>query len=177
MQCRIFPATFLPHIVNCRHSYTAWLTLADRGQQGFVVGQGSELNGWVLLVQDGHGVYVNNCVKLHLTSVRTELPLPIGREFSLAVEYEPIEIGLGRVTVRIDDEIAALCERMPSSPMGMSNVTEGLQVGRCWSRPIVPGAFHGDFGFEGKLRVVELRTDPGSLIRRTDYNDPGDTRP
>ena len=171
------PNQALPHTVNCRHSYTAWLTLADRGQQGFVVGQGSELNGWVLLVQDGHGVYVNNCVKLHLTSVRTELPLPIGREFSLAVEYEPIEIGLGRLTVRIDDEIAARCERMPSSPMGMSNVTEGLQVGRCWSRPIVPGAFHGDFGFEGKLRVVELRTDPGSLIRRTDYNDPGDTRP
>jgi arylsulfatase len=177
---RYFPGTSpvpnqaLPKTLNCRHSFTARLTLADRNQQGFLVGQGSDLSGWMLVVEEGHGVYVNNCVKLHVTRVRTAHPLPLGREVSLAVEYEPLGVGLANVTLRVDGEVAACAERVPTAPMGLSNVTEGLQVGRCWSRPIVAGAFEGDFAFEGSLREIALRTDLQSLIRRTDYRDPGD---
>ena len=92
----------------------------------------------------------------------------------MAVEYEPLGVGLANVTLRVDGEVAACAERVPTAPMGLSNVTEGLQVGRCWSRPIVAGAFEGDFAFEGSLREIALRTDLQSLIRRTDYRDPGD---
>ena len=180
---RYFPGTSpipnqaLPLPPNCRHSFTAQLTLDCADDQGFVVGQGSDLSGWALFVQDRHGVYVNNCVKLHFTEVRTPLALPLGREFSLAYEYHPLDIGYGEVRLLVDGQVVAVGERVPAAPMGYSNVVEGLQVGRCWSTPMAPAHFSDSFPFTGKLRVVELRIDPASMLSRTNYADPGDDKP
>ena len=180
---RYFPGTSpvpnqaLPLTLNCRHSFTARLALNRADDQGFLVGQGSELSGWALFVQDGHGVYVNNCVKLHVSEVRTSVALPVGREFSLGYEYEPVDIGVGSVRLLVDGQVVAIGERVPAAPMGYSNSIEGLQVGRCWSTPITYAHFRDSFPFTGSLLVVELRSDPASQLRRTNYADPGDAKP
>ena len=67
-------------------------------------------------------------------------------------------------------------QRVPAAPMGYSNSIEGLQVGRCWSTPIAYAHFRDSFPFTGRLLVVELRSDPASQLRRTNYADPGDER-
>ena len=180
---RYFPGTSpvpnqaLPLTLNCRHSFTARLVLNRADNQGFLVGQGSELSGWALFVQDGHGVYVNNCVKLHVSELRTSVALPVGREFSLGYEYEPVDIGFGKVRLLVDGQEVAIGERVPAAPMGYSNSIEGLQVGRCWSTPIAYAHFRDSFPFTGSLLVVELRSDPASQLRRTNYADPGDAKP
>ena len=179
---RYFPGTSpvpnqaLPLTLNCRHSFTARLALNRADNQGFLVGQGSELSGWALFVQDGHGVYVNNCVKLHVSELRTSVALPVGREFSLGYEYQPVDIGFANVRLLVDGQVVAIGERVPAAPMGYSNVIEGLQVGRCWSTPIAYAHFRDSFPFTGSLRVVELRSDPASQLRRTNFADPGDEK-
>ena len=119
---RYFPGTSpvpnqaLPLTLNCRHSFTARLMLNRADDQGFLVGQGSELSGWALFVQDGHGVYVNNCVKLNVSEVRTSATLPVGREFSLGYEYEPVDIGFANVRLLVDGQVVAIGERVPAAP-------------------------------------------------------------
>ena len=122
-------------------------------------------------------MYVNNCVKLHVTEVRTSVALPVGREFSLVYEYEPVAIGVGNVRLLLDGQVVASGERVPVAPMGYSNVVEGLQVGRCWGTPIAYAHFQAAFPFTGTLLKVELRSDPASQLRRTNYADPGDQKP
>ena len=81
----------------------------------FIVGQGSELSGWALFVQDGHGVYVNNCVKLHVSEVRTSVALPVGREFSMGYAYQPVDISVGNVRLLVDGQVVASGERVPAA--------------------------------------------------------------
>lgn len=180
---RYFPCTSpvpnqaLPLTLNCRHSLTARLALNRADNQGFLAGQGSGLSGWALFVQAGHGVYVNNCVRMHVSELRTPIALPVGREFSLGFEYEPVDIGFGHVRLLVDGQVVASSERVPTPPMGYTNLSEGLQVGRCWSTSMAPAHFLDSFPFTGRLLVVELRSDPESQLRRTNYRDPGDEKP
>ena len=112
-------------------------------------------------------MYVNNCVKVHVSEIRTSVALPVGCEFSLGYEYEPVDIGFGDVRLLVDGQVVAAGMRVPAAPMGYSNVIEGLQVGRCWSTPIADAHFQDSFPFTGRLLVVELRSDPASQLRRT----------
>lgn len=177
---RYFPGTApipnqaLPMTLNCRHSFTAWLTLDGSEDHGLLVGQGSDLSGWALFVQDGRGVYVSNCVQVEVQELRTASPLPIGREFSLRFEYEPLDIGYGKVRLRVDGEIVATAERVRTAPMGYSNALEGLQIGRSWATPISYEHYRGAYPFTGRLRLLELETDPATQIRRSNFADPGD---
>jgi len=177
---RYFPGTTpvpnqaLPVTLNSRHSYTAHLTLHLPVDSGFVVGQGSELSGWALLVREGAAAYVSNCVQVAMGELHYG-PLPVGREFSLGIEVEPVEIGVGRVRMLLDGQVVASAERIRCAPMGYSNVIEGLQVGRCWGTPIAPQHYRGEFPFTGTIRMVELRTDPASQLRRDSFADPGET--
>ncbi len=45
-----------------------------------------------------------------------------------------------------------------------------------WSTPIAYAHFRDSFPFTGSLLVVELRSDPASQLRRTNYADPGDAK-
>ena len=179
---RYFPGTApipnqaLPITLNCRHAFTAWLTLDGPDDHGFLVGQGSELSGWALFVKDGRGVYVSNCVQVAVCELRTASPLPIGREFSLRVEYEPLDIGLGTVRLRVDGEIVGTSERVRTAPLGYSNALEGLQIGRSWATPIAFEHYRGSYPFTARLRLLELQTDPTTQLFRSNFADPGETR-
>ena len=179
---RYFPGTApipnqaLPITLNCRHAFTAWLTLDGADDHGFLVGQGSELSGWALFVKDGRGVYVSNCVQVAVCELRTASPLPIGREFSLRVEYEPLDIGLGTVRLRVDGEIVGTSERVRTAPLGYSNALEGLQIGRSWATPIAFEHYRGSYPFTARLRLLELQTDPTTQLCRSSFADPGETR-
>ena len=142
--------------------------------EGLLVGQGTEFSGWALFVQGGKGVYVSNCVKVALDQVRTPESLPVGREFALRYEYEPVDIGVGTVRLLVNGAVVASREGVRTAPMGFSNVTEGLQIGRGWATAIAYEHYSGSFPFSGTLRVVELQTDPTSQLQRSNFLDPGD---
>ena len=79
-------------------------------------------------------------------------------------EWEPIEAGLGNVTLFVDGVEVARHEAMRSAPMGYSMVQEGLQVAKSWGTDIAPEFFTGAFEFTGDLRVVEMRTDRSAQL-------------
>ena len=101
----------------------------------------------------------------------------MSREFSLGYELESLDIGFGQVRLLVDGKLVATGERVPTAPMGYTNLGDGLQVGRCRSTSMASRHFLGFFPFAGSLMVVELRTDLSSQLRRTNYVDPGDERP
>ena len=177
---RYFPGTSpvpnqaLPVTLNCRHAFTAQVMLERPDDTGLLVGQGSRLSGWALFVRNGKGVVVSNCVQVELTELQTRSALPVGREITLRYEYEPVGIGVGNVRLLVDGEVVASREGVRTAPLGYSNATEGLQIGRSWGTPIAYEHYEGSFPFTGRLRVVELETDPTSQIQRSSFADPGD---
>ena len=168
------PNPSMPLILNCRHSFTARISLRSENDHGLVVSQGGNLGGWAVLVTRGHAVYVNNFLKLKLSVLKSKTPIPVGREFCLEYAYEPLEVGEATVRLLVDGEEVARLDNMPTAPRGYSMAQEGLQIGRSWGPSVSKEHYHGPYPFTGEIRVVELRTDPGSQLRPASYNDPGD---
>ena len=157
------PNVSLPTILNCPHSFTGYLTLHSADDRGLIVSQGGNLAGWAFFVDNGVATYANNYLKLSTAAVSTP-PLPLGREVEVRFEWEPIEAGLGNVTLFVDGAEVARHDSMRSAPMGYSMVQEGLQVAKSWGTDIAPEFFTGAFEFTGDLRVVEMRTDRSAQL-------------
>ena len=74
----------------------------------------------------------------------------------------------------VDGEVVMSREGVRTAPMGYHNAIEGLQIGHGWATPIAYEHYGGSFPFTGRLRVVELETDPASQFHRSSFADPGD---
>jgi len=158
------PNPSIPVILNCPHSFTARFRLEHPDEGGLLVSQGGNLAGWAFFVNDGVAVYANNNLKLGTASVATP-PLDVGRDLEVEFRWQPVEVGLGDVTLLVDGEVVAEHPAMATAPMGYSMVQEGLQIGRSWGTDIVPEYFTGPHPFTGRLDVVEMRTDRAAQLR------------
>ncbi len=159
------PNPSMPVTLNSPHSYTATLTLTSADDEGLLVSHGGTLAGWALFVRGGEAVYVNNHLQLSTFEASTG-PLPIGRECTIGVEWEPTAVGRGTLTMRVDGTIVATAESVDTAPRGYSMVQEGLSIGRSWGPSVAPDHYHGEFPFTGELRHIELRTDPSRQVNQ-----------
>lgn len=152
------PNPSLPIIQNCAHRFTARITLQTATDEGLLVAHGGNLAGWALLVRDRKVTYINNYLKISMTTMSTHTPLPIGEEVSIRYEWHPITKGKGRVRLFVNERLEAEAEDVLTAPAGYSMVQEGLQIARGWGTPVCHDHYQGAFEFTGTLRQVELET-------------------
>lgn len=166
---RYYPATSpvpnpsLPVFLNCPHSFTIHFTLRRPDDAGLLVSQGANRGGWAVCVIAGRAVYINNYLQLSTFEAATGA-LPVGRRLALRVGWEPLEPGLGTLSLHLDGAQVCRAARVPSAPRGYSMVQEGLSVGRAWGPSVSSRHYSGPFEFTGDIHVVELVSDPGAQI-------------
>jgi arylsulfatase A-like enzyme len=153
------PNPSMPVTLNCPHSYTAIFTLDDADDHGLLVAHGGSLAGWALYVRDRRAVYVNNRLQLS-TFVAQTTELPVGREVAVRYEWLPVGVGVGSVRLLVDGQVVSETHNVETTPRGYSMVQEGLQIGRSWGPSVSVDHYRSAFEFTGRLRHVELRTDP-----------------
>ncbi len=76
-------------VLGRRHAITAHLELdTEGGPNGVLICEGGVTDGWALCVQDGHGQFVHNGLKLHYARLLTPQRLPPG-PVAQRLEFEP----------------------------------------------------------------------------------------
>ncbi len=158
------PNPSLPVFLNCPHSFTVHFTMRRPDDAGLLVSQGANLGGWALCVIGGKALYINNYLQLSTFVAETD-PLPVGRRLALRAGWEPLEPGVGTLTLHLDGTEVCREERVPSAPRGYSMVQEGLCVGRSWGPSVSSRHYSGRFEFTGQIHVVELVSDPAAQLK------------
>jgi arylsulfatase A-like enzyme len=171
------PFGSIPRLIGRRHSITAILDMPPNGgAEGVLMCEGAMTGGWSLFIQNGHGHYVHNGLRIAYETLSTPEPLPAGR-CELRFEFEPttapkppesrqeldvysaeLPLGVGRLFV--NGELVATHESIRTAPMMYSFVVEGFQIGRNWGSPVAFDHYHGAFDFTGTLYQVAVELPP-----------------
>lgn len=159
------PNPSMPVFVNCPHQITANLRLRSENDSGLIVQQGGWLGGWAIFLQDGHAVYLNNFLRLAITTMQTPDPLPVGQDLRLVFEWVPTAVGRGNASFLLNGKVLVKREDVPTSPAGVSHAQDGWQVGKAWGPSVSPQHYDGVFAFTGELQSVVLKSDRERQLR------------
>ncbi len=158
------PESVTPNIRNRSYTIAAELDIATPEAGGVLFSQGSRFGGHALYVSDGKLKYVYNWLGVHVQTVETDEPIPIGHVYlSASFEREHTELPTqGTLSLYICDERVA--ERTIITQPGKVGLGGGgLVIGRSGPEPItegyvgeVPWSFVG-----GRIkRVIDVSGEP-----------------
>lgn len=148
------------NLKNTSFELTAHLHVPTGGAQGVVIGQGGNMAGWSLYVQDNVPSYVYNYLGREHTVITSSDPLPAG-EVRLSVSFRYDGGGLGKggdVLLRIDGRDVGVGRIERTVPYLFSMSGETLDVGATTGSPTGPYPAH--FPFSGQVDQVVIDTDP-----------------
>ena len=161
------------NIKNTSFDLSAIICTAGPHDQGVIICQGGSMAGWSFYVKDGRLAYTYNYFGREITTVASDLPLPVGNvAVGLSFDYDGGGLGKGGLMHLLVEGVEVASGRVERTvPFVFSMSGETLDVGVDTCSPV--GPYEPQFRFTGEIVkiVVDLsararhRTTPAGARR------------
>ncbi len=145
------------NIKNKSHSVTAEIEVPQRGAEGVIIAQGSNIGGWSLYAKGGKLKYCYNLLGIHYFYAESASAIPAGAH-QVRMEFAYAGGGLGKggaVSLYIDGKKVGEGNVGATAPMVFS-ADDGCDVGEDTGAPVSPDYGPRGNGFSGRVKGVQL---------------------